>query len=282
MRAHRTEYIFAKYLPIDYLPAFADYFIRQNAAISTGAITGSKINLIALGIGNGWFDPLIQVQSTIDFSYNNTYSIPIINATSHSSYTKDFRTYCVPQLEACRDHRSAAFCLGAYLFCSIGYSGSIQGRLMAERNFDIYDIRKSTSSAGFDPNVLLVPTAHGKYLSDETIKEKIGATRGDYTLCSLKVYEDFTATGDGGICIFLFLPGLNLLILYYVIGSISYLPNLTDAVNAGINTVLVSPFIQPPPPLQIFIIIPSLIPNLKKKPRLNQTPSADRPTPVRR
>lgn len=119
---------------------------------------------------------------------------------------------------------------------------------MAERNFDIYDIRKSTSSAGFDPNVLLVPTAHGKYLSDETIKEKIGAMRGDYTLCSLKVYEDFTATGDGGICLFLFLPGLNLLILSYLIGSISYLPNLTDAVNAGINTVLVSPFIQPPPP----------------------------------
>ncbi len=187
---------------IDFLPAFADYFLRQNAAISTGAISGSKINLIALGIGNGWFDPLIQIQSVIDFSYNNTYSISIINATAHSSYTKDFGTYCVPQLEACRDHRSAAFCLGAYLFCYLGFSGSILGRLIAEREFDIYDIRRSSRSAVLDPSVVVAPTAHERYLWDEAVREKIGATRANYTACSMKVYEDFLTTGDGRILSF--------------------------------------------------------------------------------
>lgn len=201
-----TRYIFAESLLIDFLPAFADYFIRQNAAISTSAISGSKINLIALGIGNGWFDPLIQIQSNIDFSYNNTYSIPIINATSRSSYTKDFQNYCAPQLEACRDRRNAAFCLGAYMFCSIGFPGSIPERLMAEREFDIYDIRRPSRSSVLNTSVALLPTAHETYLWNEAVMEKIGATRGNYTFCSTKVYEDFLTTGDGGICLSLFLP----------------------------------------------------------------------------
>ena len=44
-----------------YGPEFADYFETQNSGIDTGKVTGEKINLIALGINNGWFDPIIQV-----------------------------------------------------------------------------------------------------------------------------------------------------------------------------------------------------------------------------
>ncbi|KAK8140802.1 hypothetical protein G3M48_001833, partial [Beauveria asiatica] len=40
-----------------YGPEFADYFEQQNAAIDAGTLTGDKINLVALGINNGWLDP---------------------------------------------------------------------------------------------------------------------------------------------------------------------------------------------------------------------------------
>lgn len=40
-----------------YGPEFAYYFQQQNAAIDAGKLTGEKINLVALGINNGWIDP---------------------------------------------------------------------------------------------------------------------------------------------------------------------------------------------------------------------------------
>lgn len=40
-----------------YGPEFAYYFEQQNAAIDAGTIKGEKINLVALGINNGWIDP---------------------------------------------------------------------------------------------------------------------------------------------------------------------------------------------------------------------------------
>ena len=40
-----------------YGPEFAEYFEEQNAAIAAGTITGDKINLIALGINNGFVHP---------------------------------------------------------------------------------------------------------------------------------------------------------------------------------------------------------------------------------
>lgn len=84
---------------------------------------------------------------------------------------------------------------------------------MAEREFDIYDIRRSSRSPVLDPSVVVPPTAHEIYLWDEAVREKIGATRGNYTLCSMKVYQDFLTTGDGKILSFLVSPSLNLLIL---------------------------------------------------------------------
>lgn len=39
------------------LPAI--YLNEQNTAVSEGSISGDKINLVALGVNNGWFDSLI-------------------------------------------------------------------------------------------------------------------------------------------------------------------------------------------------------------------------------
>lgn len=40
-----------------YGPEFASYFQKQNAAIDAGKLSGQKVNLVALGINNGWIDP---------------------------------------------------------------------------------------------------------------------------------------------------------------------------------------------------------------------------------
>lgn len=40
-----------------YGPEFAYYFEQQNDAIAAGKIQGEKINLVALGINNGWIEP---------------------------------------------------------------------------------------------------------------------------------------------------------------------------------------------------------------------------------
>ncbi|KAJ9301166.1 hypothetical protein DTO271G3_1301 [Paecilomyces variotii] len=55
-----------------YGPEFAHYIRQQNDAIKTGMVDGENINMIALGINNGWFDSAIQEKAYIDYAYNNT------------------------------------------------------------------------------------------------------------------------------------------------------------------------------------------------------------------
>ena len=63
-----------------YGPEFADYFEQQNAAIAAGSVTGQNIDLVALGINNGWYSALIQELAYVDFSYSNSYK-PLITAS---------------------------------------------------------------------------------------------------------------------------------------------------------------------------------------------------------
>lgn len=56
-----------------YGPEFASYIESQNNKIDSGSINGEKINLIALGISNGWYDPAIQYQAYVDYAYDNPY-----------------------------------------------------------------------------------------------------------------------------------------------------------------------------------------------------------------
>lgn len=174
----------------DYGPRFADYLNEQNTKISEGTISGDKVNLVALGVNNGWFDSLIQVKSFIDFSYDNSYK-KIIDATKRQEYTARFQTRCRPQLDACHKSESVWDCTQADLFCNVG-SDSIQNKLKLEGDFNFYDVRLPAKGLrhGVD--------AHLKYLGNRSIMATIGA-RSPYTLCSgiPGVGLDFHRTGDG-------------------------------------------------------------------------------------
>lgn len=150
---------------------------------------GDKINIVALGVNNGWFDSLIQVKSFIDFSYNNNYK-QLIDAAKRQGYIDSFQNRCKPQLEACHKSSSVSDCAHADLFCNFD-SSSIQNRIRMETDFDVYDIRIPAKGLRRGVN------SHVEYLGNSSIMAAIGA-RSPYTICSAipGVYWDFHKTGD--------------------------------------------------------------------------------------
>ena len=67
-----------------YGPIFASYFLDQNAAISAGTITGVKINLKVLSIGNGLTDPYSQYPGYVKYAMSNPYH-PLVNESTINS-----------------------------------------------------------------------------------------------------------------------------------------------------------------------------------------------------
>lgn len=158
-------------------------------------VSGAKVDLIALGVSNGWYDSLFLAKSMIDFGYSNSYR-SLLNATEHDQYSLDLDRYCVPPLEACRTSSSSSrsksnsSCAGI-LPCLNGYNDITLSRLAAAA--DLYDIRLSTISASEVREA--TSTQHEKYLSDPAVMAAIGA-KINYTYCSAEVSADFAATGD--------------------------------------------------------------------------------------
>lgn len=59
-----------------YAPVFNEYIVEQNAAIDAGKLPGAhKIDLEAVLIGNGWYDPLLQYGSYYNYTVDNTYDV---------------------------------------------------------------------------------------------------------------------------------------------------------------------------------------------------------------
>ena len=163
---------------------FASYFESQNAAIASGSVTGEKIDLVALGINNGWYDPIIQYTAYIDFSYSNTYK-PLITKSQYTSYMNSYNSDCLPSLEECTSTTgNNAACEDADNTCYNDIEGPI-----SEGNFDVYDIREPSN----DP---YPPETYVTYLQTSSVVNAIGA-KSTYTECPDAPYEKFANTGDG-------------------------------------------------------------------------------------
>ena len=128
-----------------YGPEFASYFESQNAAIKAGSVKGQNIDLVALGINNGWYDAAIQEQAYVDFSYNNTYK-PIITAAQHTQFTNTNKQNCAPLLAKCTATTgSNTACENADNTCYSDIEGPLSATPanggVAAYDFDVYDIR---------------------------------------------------------------------------------------------------------------------------------------------
>ncbi|KAF2156758.1 carboxypeptidase-like protein S1 [Myriangium duriaei CBS 260.36] len=167
-----------------YGPEFAAYFESQNSAISSGSATGTHVNLVALGVNNGWFDPTIQYQAYIDYSYNNSYN-QLIDASDRQSYTQTMQQSCAPALTQCTSLTgSNSACANAQSVC---YQ-DIEGPLSQAGNFDVYDVREPSN----DP---YPPSTYQTYLTSSAVTKKIGA-KSTYTECSDSAGQGFSQTGD--------------------------------------------------------------------------------------
>ena len=188
-----------------YGPEFANYFAQQNSAIAAGTVKGETIDLIALGINNGWYDPTIQYKAYVDYSYNNSYN-QILTAAQHTSYTNKYTSSCLPQLQSCTAITgSNSACETADTDCY----NAIEGPISELKDFDVYDVRAPSN----DPNP---PETYVTYLQSAAVVKAIGA-QSTYSECPDAPYNKFTSTGDD---------------------ARSFLATLGTVVSSGIRVVL--------------------------------------------
>ena len=188
-----------------YGPEFASYFQSQNKAIAAGTVTGQTIPLVALGINNGWYDPILQYKAYVDYSYNNTYKA-LISASQHTSYLNTYTTKCLPALQKCTATTGQnSACESAENTCY----NDIEGPLSQAADFDIYDIRAPSN----DPNP---PETYATYLTQSSVTKAIGA-QSTYSECSNSADGAFENTGDD---------------------SRSFLSTLSGVVSSGLRTVI--------------------------------------------
>lgn len=162
---------------------FAQYIQSQNKAK-----TGEPINLVALGINNGWHDSMIQEPAYVDFAYNNSYR-PFISKAQHTKYHQWFEDYCLPDLLLCNKTGTNFDCATADRACS----AVVENPLYVMIDFNMYDIRKPSNDK--EP-----PETFLKYLQDPQVLKAIGA-KNQFVECSAEIMRRFIATGDSkSIC----------------------------------------------------------------------------------
>ena len=168
-----------------YGPAFASYIADHNNAIGNGSVTGTKINMVALGINDGWIDPTIQYRSYIDYSHDTSYNGQIDNST-YASTLAAYNQSCGPALQTCTPAATGQQCSFAQSTCS----ANVQDQLMNLGDFSPDDVRSGFQnpfpSKTFD-----------NYLMDENVQKAIGVSSFRiYEECGQYVSRNFDDTGD--------------------------------------------------------------------------------------
>ncbi|KAF7345755.1 Carboxypeptidase [Mycena venus] len=172
-----------------YGPAFAAYFLSQNAAIATHTISGITLNLKTLGIGDGFTasslniprDPITQYPAYMLYAVSNPYH-PLVSSAAVTTATTWYNLEnggCHDQIITCNNGGSNHDCNGAQNFCNFYISEPLSGP------FDVYYIL-SGSDDPYPPDI-------SSYLA--SIQTKIGAEVA-WQETNDNVYNNFAATGD--------------------------------------------------------------------------------------
>jgi carboxypeptidase C (cathepsin A) len=166
-----------------YGPEFTRYILQQNKAIEAGKIKGEKINIVALGINNGWMNPYDAYKALIDYAANNTYK-KLISEAQRTSYINVLNTRCKPLLEKCWQTDNNNDCQRSMMTCK-----SVIESPLSRGNFDVYDVRQGA----IDP---FPPATYQKYLKRVDVVSAIGAKK-TYEECPNGPLRKFMNTGDG-------------------------------------------------------------------------------------
>ncbi|KAJ3502273.1 hypothetical protein NLJ89_g8961 [Agrocybe chaxingu] len=132
-----------------YGPTFAAYILSQNSAIAAGTISGIRLNLKVLGIGDGLTDPLVQYPGYIVYAASNPYH-PLVSSSvisrANTSWTRTSATGnagCKEQLEIMTSVAAASIASHPYPPDVTTYLNTIGKSVGAEStwqetNFQIY------------------------------------------------------------------------------------------------------------------------------------------------
>ncbi|KAM0431016.1 hypothetical protein ACHAPT_005653 [Fusarium lateritium] len=190
-----------------YGPEFASFFLGQNDKIESGAVEGHKLDMVALGINNGWIDPKSQFKSYATYAHRNKYK-QILNDDLIGRFLDAYDDYCVPAYENCTEPEGQdEACARADYVCNEQMYVNLN--IASRVDFNVYDVRKRRDDV--DP-----PETFVDYIMRADVMEAIGA-RTRFAECSDAVYANMETTGDG---------------------ARSFLGPLADVVKRGINTLI--------------------------------------------
>ncbi|KAF8633769.1 hypothetical protein AX15_001275 [Amanita polypyramis BW_CC] len=184
-----------------YGPTFAAYFLSQNVAIGTGAISGLKLNLQFLGIGDGLTDPLNQYPGFLKYAGTNPYHALVSSSTILHAETEWSKSGgCRDKIIACYNDGSNSVCSNAQDFCNTNILGPLAG------DWDVYYVLTRNP----DP----YPPSITNYIN--SVRSRIGA-QVTWQELSDNVYNNFASTGD------------------WMRNSA---PHLETVINAGVRTIV--------------------------------------------
>ncbi|KAI8329313.1 Alpha/Beta hydrolase protein [Chlamydoabsidia padenii] len=183
-----------------YIPAFADYVLKQNKALSASS-KQVHVNLESIGVGNGLTDPLIQYQYYEKMACNSSYGSVL--SKSDCQRMTDSLPECVSLAKKCYKTDSTEDCNAAGDYCgnNIEYVYENSGR-------SFYDVRTSHE----------IPSTYIKFLNTASTRNIIGATHS-YTECSGPAGNKFASTSDG---------------------NRNFAPRVADLLNNGVRVLLYS------------------------------------------
>jgi hypothetical protein len=82
------------------------FWESQNKKIKAGQLNARPLQLDTLGIENGCIDAVSQARSWVDYPYNNTYNLQMINETVHDTLLEsviDPEKGCIALIQNCRE-----------------------------------------------------------------------------------------------------------------------------------------------------------------------------------
>ncbi|KAH8103295.1 alpha/beta-hydrolase [Cristinia sonorae] len=174
-----------------YGPEFVTFFDQQNTLIDQGKLQGEKIEVSALMINNGWFDPLLQNKAYVDFATNAPGYGQLQSDAVLAQMNEDFN-----KTGGCRDMEMACFAAGTESansdkICRAADNFCVQNIFSpAVGNRDSDDLRQSANSQNpFPPEFYLT------FLRNQTVLSKIGA-QAKFSECANAPFSQFSKTGD--------------------------------------------------------------------------------------
>ncbi|KAI8139515.1 Alpha/Beta hydrolase protein [Fennellomyces sp. T-0311] len=192
-----------------YIPAVAAEILGQNRIGEY-----PPLNLHSLVLGNGWVDPLIQLQYYEPYGCANDSSYKPIFDETICKQMRDTSHTCQKLMNACYKYPSSITCVPAGLYCQQTQLGPYD---KTGRNF--FDIRQECHH---DSELCYNITDRvNSWADDSDVRLELGIDKntGRFITCNDRVQYRFALSGDM---------------------TISYAPQIAEALEAGIRVLIYS------------------------------------------